>query len=141
MAFQLEIARSLYEAMVAQAVAELPNECCGMLAGLPLSEGLSTARVVERYPLVNALASPVAFESEPRNLLAAHKDMRFRGLEPLAIYHSHPTSPPVPSKTDLAQNYWPGVINLIISLRGGTAEVRGWWLDAEGFREGAWRVV
>ena len=141
MPFRLVIPGSLHDAMVAQAVAELPNECCGLLAGTIEPGEPPIGHVVERYPLVNALLSPTAFESEPGSLLAAHKDMRERGLEVLAIYHSHPTSDPVPSKTDLARNYWPGVMCLIISLKTESAMVRGWLLQEKDFREAEWSSV
>jgi proteasome lid subunit RPN8/RPN11 len=125
--------------MVAQAVAELPNECCGLLAGRVEAGGVG--RVVRRYPLVNALASPVLFESEPRSLLAAHRDMRENHLDVLAVYHSHPTSEPVPSRTDLARNYWPGTVSLIISLRAEPPQVRGWWLGETDYRDADWDCV
>src|SRR5438128_8101176 len=54
--FRLELPRALHEAMIDQARAELPNECCGLLAGV-IEEGV--ARVVRRFPLINAVASPV----------------------------------------------------------------------------------
>src|SRR5262245_56619999 len=110
MAFRLQVPETLLAAMVAQARAELPNECCGLLAGTLAPGDPPLGQVADRYPLVNALASPTEFESEAYSLLAAHKDLRNRGLEVLAIYHSHPTSMPVPSKVDLARNYWPGVV-------------------------------
>src|SRR5260370_2739731 len=46
MPFRLRIPRNHYDAMVAQAMAELPNECCGLLAGLV--EALKIARVLGR---------------------------------------------------------------------------------------------
>src|SRR5262245_485896 len=132
--------------MVAQAVAELPNECCGLLAGTAGSGQravgseqesfpASVRVVTQRYPLVSAAASPVEYLSDPQSMFAAVRDMRQRGIDILAVYHSHPTSDPVPSRTDLDRNYSPDVVNLIISLKGGTPEVRGWWLTADGFRE------
>ena len=140
MAFRLAIPQSLYDALLAQARAELPNECCGLLAGIVEPGDPPRGRVRGRYPLVNALASPVAFESDPSGLFAAHKDMRRRGLEVLAIYHSHPTSAPIPSKTDLARNYWPGVMSLIVSLATEPPTLRGWWLLEKDFREADWEL-
>jgi proteasome lid subunit RPN8/RPN11 len=130
--------------MVAQAVAELPNECCGLLAGTLGTSGADTATrtvatVVQRYPLVNAAASPVTFDAEPRDLFKAFRDMRERGLDNLAIYHSHPETEPVPSRKDLQlNNYGTAVVNLIISLKGATPLVRGWWLSDASYREAEW---
>jgi proteasome lid subunit RPN8/RPN11 len=147
MAFRLRLPRNYVDAMMAQALAEQPHECCGLLAGLLIApkEGDAPAeavgQVVERYPLVNAAASPVEFLSEPRSLFAAHKDMRQRGLEILAVYHSHPTSEAVPSRTDLARNYSPDVVNLILSLTTRPPTVRAWWLTDADYREAVWEIV
>src|SRR5262245_28390101 len=105
----LQVPRSLYAAMTAQAEAEAPLECCGLLAGV--IEG-DVGRVLERYPLTNAAASPIRFESDPRSMLDATRDIDRRGLAVLAVYHSHPTTAPVPSKTDLEINLWPGTVAL-----------------------------
>jgi proteasome lid subunit RPN8/RPN11 len=132
--------------MVAQALAEQPLECCGLLAGVlegppeAVGPAVRVGRVVERYPLVNNAASPVEYWSSDERLFAAHRDMRERGLEILAIYHSHPTSPPVPSRTDLARNYYPDAVSLIISLTTAPPAVRGWWLSDRDYREAEWDV-
>jgi proteasome lid subunit RPN8/RPN11 len=137
------VPRAIHEAMVAQALAEQPLECCGLLAGV-VEEGVG--RVVKAYPLVNALASPVEYFGESRGLLAAHCDMRENELELLAIYHSHPGSPAVPSRKDLQQNaevrdLRGDVVHLIISLSEKTPVLRGWWLDQAAYREAEWEVV
>jgi [CysO sulfur-carrier protein]-S-L-cysteine hydrolase len=136
--FRLRLPRSLYEEMVAQAVAEQPNECCGALAGT-VADGVG--RVVRRYSLVNAAASPVRYHADEKSLIAAFKDMRQRDIDLLAFYHSHPTSAPIPSRTDLDMNFYGAeVVCLIISLQGREPEVRGWWLGGDDFRPAAWEV-
>jgi [CysO sulfur-carrier protein]-S-L-cysteine hydrolase len=125
--------------MVAQAVVEAPLECCGFLAGPPFAGGEGT--VAARYPLVNAAASPVEYEADPRSLLGAHKDIRRQGWDVLAVYHSHPTSPPIPSRTDLARAYWTGVVHFIISLKSSQPEVRGWWLAEAAYCEAEWGIA
>ena len=126
--------------MLAQARAELPNECCGMLAGKHADDG-ATARVVQILPLVNAAASPVEFLSEERSLFQVEKARRAAGLEYLAVYHSHPTSPPRPSRKDLERNYSTNVVNFIISLMDAEPKVEGWWLTAVDFRPAEWEIV
>jgi proteasome lid subunit RPN8/RPN11 len=131
----LQIPRRLHDEMLAQAVAELPNECCGLLAG-------RDGRVTHRYPLTNALASPVRYESDPAAMFAAFKDMRERGIEELAIYHSHPTTEPVPSRTDLERNFYgDAVVHLIISLKDGQPVMRAWRLAEATFAEIGWDIT
>ncbi len=169
--FLLKIPRRFYEEMVAHAISELPNECCGLLAGRidhsqttthPLALGTHPSgpvgQVERRYPLVNAVEtglifsylckqpfivctnpSPKEFLSDPKSMFAADRDMRLKGIDILAVYHSHPTSNPVPSPTDLNRNYWPKVMTLIVSLKNPQEpQVRGWWLGADNYREAEW---
>jgi proteasome lid subunit RPN8/RPN11 len=137
---RLLIPRPVYAAMLAQAVAEAPLECCGLLAGPAAGQG-GQRRVMARCPLVNALTSPNEYESDPKSMFLAMKDMRRHGWEVLAVYHSHPTSPPVPSRKDRERNYSEAVVTLIISLQSSPPEVRGWWLTESGYGEADWRVV
>jgi proteasome lid subunit RPN8/RPN11 len=149
--FLLHLPPALYAEMVDHARAELPNECCGLLAGYregtppaagaaPGGSGGSRAvgRVVRRYPLINAAHSPTEYLSEPRSMFEAVRDIRRRGLDILAVYHSHPTSDPVPSRTDLERNFSEEVVHFIISLKGPEPALRAWWLTALDFREAEW---
>jgi proteasome lid subunit RPN8/RPN11 len=74
-------------------------------------------------------------------MLEAVRDQMHLGLEVLAVYHSHPTSPPLPSKKDLARNYSEDVISMIISLARPDPVVRAWWLTETAYREAEWQVV
>lgn len=141
--FRLLVPRDLYDAMIAQAFAELPNECCGLFAGYieEIEFADRTVRVARRYPLTNALADPREFLSDARSMFDAVRDVRRNGLEVVAVYHSHPTSAAVPSKKDLDRNYSPDVMNYIVSLAGGVPMVRAWWLTETDYREAEWRVV
>ncbi len=130
--FRLIVPDQLIREMKEHARAELPNECCGFLAGRRED---AVGRVTHRHPLVNEAASPTEFLSEARSLLTAHKEMRRHGTDILAVYHSHPHSPATPSRTDRDRNNYPDVAHIIISLLNETAEVRGWWMDGDIVRE------
>jgi proteasome lid subunit RPN8/RPN11 len=67
--------------------------------------------------------------------------MRQRGIKELAVYHSHPTSDPIPSKTDSERNYSSEVVNLIISLKNSTPSLRVWWLTADSATEAEYEIV
>jgi proteasome lid subunit RPN8/RPN11 len=118
--------------VIAHACRDLPNECCGLLAGR-ISEG--TGIVASRFAIGNDEASPTEYATNARDLFAAFRAMRGDGTELLAIYHSHPTSEPVPSRHDIERNtYGESVVHLIVGL-AGTETVRAWWLAETGYRE------
>jgi len=140
--FRLLLPQSIYDEMVAHSQAELPAECCGLLAGRLPAEGepRDPVKVEVRYPLRNELQSPTQFLSDGRSMLDAMRDMRQRDIEMLAVYHSHPASSPLPSKRDLERNYSEAVINFILSLAGPTPELRGWWLRDAEYEPAEWEV-
>ena len=116
----MTIARQLIDEIVAHALEEAPNECCGMVAG---SDGTAT-RV---YRARNAEASPLRYMIEPQDQYRITMEISQRGEEIAAIYHSHTASPAEPSQTDvnLAEN-WPDPIYLICSVADpGAPSVRG----------------
>jgi proteasome lid subunit RPN8/RPN11 len=123
--FRLSIPQAIFEAMLAHAREELPAECCGQLAG-KIVDGIG--HVTQHFPLVNELKSPTEFLSDPRSTFAAFKAMQASSAELLAVYHSHPTSDPIPSRRDHERSYSENVVNLIIGLRRALPEVRAWWL-------------
>ena len=97
-------------ALVAHAEAESPNEACGLIA---FRDG-----VADRYlPAKNAATSPYRFELEPRDPMDFF--LEDEGYE-LGVFHSHVSSPPRPSKTDVENiGLWEGRPYLILSLRTG----------------------
>jgi proteasome lid subunit RPN8/RPN11 len=131
---RLSIPRAIYKQVIAHALTEAPSECCGFLVGREKIE-----RVV---PLRNTLASQVAYNVDAKELLRINRELRAEGFDVLAVYHSHPTSTPVPSASDLAQNgYGETVPHLIIGLRGAVPEMRAWWLGETSYREAEWCIT
>ncbi len=88
----------------------LPNEACGILAG-------RDGRVKKVYEMTNAEKSPETFFMDAKEQLRAMKEMRSLGLEMLAIYHSHVTSPAYPSAHDVELAFYPEASYVIVSLR------------------------
>ena len=102
------------EQMIAQARADAPLETCGLLAG-------RDGRVTRVLPVPNILRSRVAYRMDGQEFLDA---MAACDFEPLAIYHSHPTGPLVPSPTDIAEAFYPDSIYIIVSLAQELPSVR-----------------
>ena len=124
-----------HDAMVAHCLREAPLECCGLLGGVaPL--------VSSFHPLRNTSASKVRYDADPRDLIAAMLELRARGADVLAIYHSHPRSRPTPSRVDLAENFeWGATPRIIVGLLGPTPEVRVWRLDRDSYEELPWSLT
>lgn len=123
MVMTLYIPEAIYQQMVEHARAEQPNECVGMLIGS------DDGTVAEYVPLVNELKSPTRFLTEPMSMLRAEKRCRELGKQVLAIFHSHPTSKPVPSKYDIADHYGSSVMCLIRSMSEVSEPLMGWWIE------------
>jgi [CysO sulfur-carrier protein]-S-L-cysteine hydrolase len=105
-------------ALVEHAEAELPNEACGLLV---FRDG-----VAERYVAgVNAAASPYRFDlqmSDPEVWF-----LEDEGLE-LGVFHSHVSSAPRPSRTDVENiGLWEGRPYLIYTVR--TGELAAWRIE------------
>lgn len=101
-------------ALVEHAAAEEPDEACGLIA---LRDG-----VAERYiPARNAAASPYRFELDVDPETWFLED---EGYD-LAVFHSHLSSPPRPSRTDVENiGLWEGRPYVILTLR--TGELAAW---------------
>jgi len=106
-------------ALEEHARAEAPNEACGLVA---FRDG-----VAERYiPATNGAASPYRFELHPHDPLDFF--LEDEGYV-LGVFHSHPSSPPRPSKTDVENiGLWEGRPYLILSLR--TGELSAFMIDS-----------
>ncbi|MCM1334316.1 MAG: M67 family metallopeptidase [Bacteroides sp.] len=114
------ISKENYEKIVAHALSELPNEACGLIAGKIEGED---KRVEKVYLLTNVDRSNEHFSLDPKEQLAAVKDMRDRGLTPLGNWHSHPESPSRPSEEDKRLAYDKTASYLILSLMDREAPV------------------
>ena len=91
-----------------------PAECCGLIGGTSDDSAKSI------YRLRNIASDETVFyEAAPEELFAAQRQMRVRGEQLLAIYHSHPRSnEPAPSDADVRLAYYPSAIYFIIGLGG-----------------------
>lgn len=107
------ISKDDYRKIVDHAVSELPNEACGLIAGR--IEG--NDKIIEKvYLLSNIDKSNEHFSLDPKEQLAAVRDMREQGISPLGNWHSHPSSPSRPSEEDKRLAYDKTASYLILSL-------------------------
>jgi [CysO sulfur-carrier protein]-S-L-cysteine hydrolase len=115
----MRIARSMLDQIVAQARAEAPNECCGIV-------GTRDGRAVTVYPVRNAAASPLRYEIDPSDQLRVFEALDDADLEIGAIYHSHTRSAPEPSQTDINLAFYPDAVYVIVGVAGEEDDIRAW---------------
>jgi proteasome lid subunit RPN8/RPN11 len=102
------------QALAAHARDESPNEACGVVV---VRDGVAERYVAGR----NTAASPYRFELDVAPETWFLED---EGYE-LAVFHSHLSSPPRPSRTDVENvGLWAGRPYLIYTVR--TDELAGW---------------
>ena len=109
----IKISKADLQKIVDHAVSELPNEACGLIAGRIEGDD----KIIEKvYLLTNIDKSNEHFSLDPKEQLAAIKDMRAAGLSPLGNWHSHPESPSRPSDEDKRLAYDKNASYMILSL-------------------------
>ncbi|KOA20699.1 CysO-cysteine peptidase [Clostridium homopropionicum DSM 5847] len=109
----LYLKKSDYDIILQHALSGLPNEACGLIAGKVNGD----VKYIEKvYLLTNIDESNEHFSMDPKEQLAAIKDMRANNLELLGNFHSHPESPARPSEEDKRLAYDSKANYLILSL-------------------------
>ena len=85
----------------------------------------------------------VTYEAAPEDLFAAQRQMRERGEQLIAIYHSHPRSAnPEPSATDVRLAYYPSAVYLIVGLGNDEPCVRAFRIcEREGWQPIDYQIV
>lgn len=109
----IKLKKSDYDIIVEHAKKEAPIEACGLIAGEISGED----RIIKKvYILTNTDHAEEHFTLDPKEQLAAVKDMRAEGLIPLGNWHSHPVSPSRPSDEDKRLAFDSSASYLILSL-------------------------
>lgn len=133
----LTIDRATYDAIVAHARADHPDECCGVVAG-PMGSDRP-----ERYiRMTNAERSPTFYRFDSHEQLRVWREMDDRDEEPVVIYHSHTATEAYPSRTDLSYASEPGAHYVLVSTRDAhDVEFRSFRIVDEQVTEEDVRVV
>jgi proteasome lid subunit RPN8/RPN11 len=108
----LTIDQATYDAIVAHAKRDHPDEACGVVAG-----PAGTDRPERFIPMVNAAGSPTFYEFDPVDLLRLYKEMDARDEEPVVVYHSHTATEAYPSRTDIGLASEPNAHYVLVSTR------------------------
>jgi proteasome lid subunit RPN8/RPN11 len=103
--------------MIRHAGEQAPVEACGLLVGVGVE-------VTDSYRLTNVDASSEHFSLDPKEQFAVIKDIRPKGWDVLAVYHSHPETPARMSQEDLRLALAPEMRYVIVSLAGEEPQVK-----------------
>jgi proteasome lid subunit RPN8/RPN11 len=106
---RLIIPKHILEVMFSHCRAGSPNEACGILAGM----GNEVSKI---YPMDNSEKSPVSYLMNSQEQFRVMKDIRENRLEMVAIFHSHPSSPPYPSPKDVSLAFYEDSAYVIVGL-------------------------
>ncbi len=108
---------------------EIPNECCGIVAGT----GRRSSHV---YAITNSARKPDRYLMDAQEQLDAMLDAERNGWDLLAFYHSHPSTAPYPSQMDVKmalQSGWLDVYYVLASLENADApELRAFSIEQSG---------
>lgn len=106
----LKLPRPLVNTILAQAQQSPENEICGLIGG-------RNGNAEHCYPVDNtAFDQARRYQMDPREQIDVMRQMRKSGETLIAIYHSHPHAPALPSETDLAEAEYTDAAYLIVSL-------------------------
>ncbi len=108
----LTISAELRSKIVAHALADHPDEACGVIAGPAGSD-----RPERFIPMLNAERSPTFYRFDSMEHFRIWRDMDDRDEEPVVIYHSHTATEAYPSRTDISLASEPGAHYVLVSTR------------------------
>ncbi|MHB0914534.1 MAG: M67 family metallopeptidase [Thermoleophilia bacterium] len=114
----LRLSPDQYQSIIDHARSCQPEEACGILAG----EADGVARKV--FLMENTEHSDVFYMMDSREQFEVFDAIERDGLKLLAIFHSHPHSPPLPSAQDMELAFYPDAFYLIVSLMREEPEAR-----------------
>jgi proteasome lid subunit RPN8/RPN11 len=126
----IKLTVGVVRAMIRHAEEAETEEACGLVAA-------AGGNKLRYLPVRNVAAVPAKrYEMDPKEQIAAFRAMRQRGETLLAIFHSHPNSPALPSVVDLAEAAYPEAIYLIASsTEGGGPGLRAFRIRGGRYEE------
>lgn len=124
----ISLSRELLDEMVSHCRAVSPEEACGILAG-------RNREVKKVYRMTNIEGSEITYRIDPGEQFRIMKEMRQKGLDMVAIYHSHPASVAYPSATDVKLAFYEEPAYVIVSLAESKPDVRVYTIRNKEIKE------
>ncbi|MGH3343822.1 MAG: Mov34/MPN/PAD-1 family protein [Carbonactinosporaceae bacterium] len=108
----LTIDQATYDAIVAHARRDHPDEACGVVAG-----PVGSDRPERFIPMQNAERSPTFYRFDSMEQFQVWREMDERDEDPVIIYHSHTGTEAYPSRTDVSLASEPEAHYVLVSTR------------------------
>lgn len=106
----MKVPQSLLDEMIEHTKADDPDECCGLIGGLP-------DEAITIHQMENTAHSPLRYEMDSKEQLQVYKQILENGHDVVGIYHSHTRTAAYPSQTDInLASGWPDAVYFIVSL-------------------------
>ncbi len=125
---RLFLAGKVAKRLLAEAQEAFPCEYSALLAG-------RDATVTAHLPLRPEMQARHVFRWDGHSLLRALREIREADLQWLGVIHSHPHSPPIPSRADAQGWHYPELSYWILSLHADKPDLRVYQWGVGAFRE------
>ncbi len=135
---ELHLQKSHWQEMHALVLKYLPEEACGILAGLIKDNRYVVKEVL---PITNALHSRTRFRMDAPQQVEAFNYLEAHDLALVGIFHSHPDGPAYPSPTDIAEAFYDECVHLIWSPGKEGWQCHGFLIQAGGYKEIPVRIL
>ena len=122
----IHISDQNWQIMLSYIQAGLPEEACGMLLGKSHQNNYQTLEV---HPTTNILHNPVRYQMDPQEQLEVINYMQEKGLELVAIYHSHPQGQNTISQIDIEEAFYHETVYLIWFAHCGEWQCRAYLIQ------------
>lgn len=113
------VPRALYDEIVAHALQDAPDECCGIVSS-------RDGEAVELFRMENTAHTWMRYEMDNMELYRVITGIEDAGNEVGIIYHSHTRTDPYPSQTDINLAFYPDSLYVIVGTATPEPVVRAY---------------
>ncbi len=125
---KITLSNTIYNQLVEHGKSCLPYEACGLLAG-------NKDDITSIWPLENEWKSDRRFFVSEKIVAQTLNEIKARNELVIAVYHSHPTTAPVPSRFDLINHPDEKVKMVIVSYKNAQPSIKTYVINKENYKE------
>ncbi|WP_217649320.1 Mov34/MPN/PAD-1 family protein [Gracilibacillus orientalis] len=124
----ITLSKDIYQKVIAEGENNLPYEACGLIAGYH-------HQVTSFWPLQNQLNSSTRFFVHKQKVIETVKCIENRKEQVLAVFHTHPSTKPVPSPYDLSHHPDDQVGMVIVSYKYSLPQIKWYQIKNKIYKE------